>query len=102
MDISVSDKCKCQCQSFRRFVHNNRNNTNIGSSINLKPSPNLSLLYNQLDHLSSDWIKKIMALHAGQKLVSLLFSTELVNVLWPFQVLGSIKMQWLKFPWFLK
>ena len=39
-------------------VCNNKNNTNIGSSINLKPLPNVSLLFNQFNDLSSDLIIK--------------------------------------------
>ena len=39
-------------------VCNNKNNTNIGSSINLKPLLNVSLLFNQFNDLSWDLIIK--------------------------------------------
>ena len=45
-----------QFSSF--FLNNNKKNTNTGSSINLKPRPNLSLLFNQFNDLSSDLINK--------------------------------------------
>ena len=46
-------------QHFSSFVVNNMNsNANTGSSINLKPPPNFSLLFNQLNDLSSDSINK--------------------------------------------
>ena len=41
------------------FVLNNKNsNANTGSSINLEPPPNLSLLFNQFNDLSSHSINK--------------------------------------------
>ena len=44
---------------FSSFLLNNKNsNANTGSSINLKPPPNLSLLFNQFNDLSSDSINK--------------------------------------------
>ena len=46
-------------QNFSSFVLNNKNNNaNSGSSINLEPPPNLSLLFNQFNDLSSDSINK--------------------------------------------
>ena len=46
-------------QTFSSFVLNNKNsNANIGNSINLEPPPNLSLLFNQFNDLSSDSINK--------------------------------------------
>ena len=46
-------------QNFSSFVLNNKNsNANTGSSINLKPPSNLSLLFNQFNDLSSDSINK--------------------------------------------
>ena len=46
-------------KNFSSFVpNNNKNDTNTGSSINLKPPPNLSLLFKQLNDLSSDSINK--------------------------------------------
>ena len=46
-------------QNFSSFVPSNKNsNTNTGSSINLEPSSNVSLLFNQFHDLSSDSIKK--------------------------------------------
>ena len=46
-------------QNFSSFVVNNKNsNANAGSSINLKPLPNFSLLFNQFNDLSSDPINK--------------------------------------------
>ena len=46
-------------RNLSSFVLNNKNcNANTGSSINLKPPPNLSLLFNQLNDLSSDSINK--------------------------------------------
>ena len=46
-------------QNFSSFVLNNKNsNANTGSSINLKPPPNLSLLFNQFNDLSSDSVNK--------------------------------------------
>ena len=46
-------------QNFSSFVLNNKNsNTNTGSSIDLKPPPNLSLLINQSNDLSSDSVNK--------------------------------------------
>ena len=40
-------------QNFSSFVLNNKNsNAKTGSSINLKPPPNLSLLFNQFNDLS--------------------------------------------------
>ena len=46
-------------QNFSSFVLNNKNsNANTGSSINLEPPPNLSLLFNQFNDLSSDSINK--------------------------------------------
>ena len=42
-------------QNFSSFILNNKNsNTNTGSFINLKPPPNLSLLFNQFNDFSSD------------------------------------------------
>ena len=46
-------------QIFSSFVLDNKNsNANTGSSINLKPHPNLSLLLNQFNDLSSDSVNK--------------------------------------------
>ena len=48
-------------QNFNSFVLNNKNsnsNANTGSSINLKPPSNISLLFNQFNDLSSDSINK--------------------------------------------
>ena len=46
-------------QIFSSFVLNNKNsNANIGTSINLKPPPSLSLLFNQFNDLSSDSVNK--------------------------------------------
>ena len=46
-------------QNFSSFALNNKNsNVNPGSSINLKPPPNLSLLFSQFNDLSSDSINK--------------------------------------------
>ena len=54
----INDACpfgKRTNQNFRSSVLNNENNnTNTGSSINLKASPNLSLLFNQFNYLLSD------------------------------------------------
>ena len=50
---------KLNNQNFSSLVFNNKNsNANTGSSINLKPPPNLSLLFNQFNDLSSDSINK--------------------------------------------
>ena len=46
-------------QIFSSFVLDNKNsNANTGSSINLKPYPNLSLLLNQFNDLPSDSVNK--------------------------------------------
>ena len=46
-------------QNFSSFVRNNKkNNACTGSSINQKPRPNFSLLFNQFNDLSSDSINK--------------------------------------------
>ena len=46
-------------QNFSSFVLNKKkNNINTGSSINLKPPQNISLLFNQFNDLSSDSINK--------------------------------------------
>ena len=44
-------------QNFSSFVLNEKN-ANSGSSINLKPTPNLSLLFNQFNDLSPGSINK--------------------------------------------
>ena len=46
-------------QNFSPFVINNKkNNTNTSCSLYLKPPPNLTLLFNQFNDLSSDLINK--------------------------------------------
>ena len=60
--VSISDMFSfgtLNNQNFSSFVRNNKkNNACTGSSINQKPRPNFSLLFNQFNHLSSDSINK--------------------------------------------
>ena len=60
--VSISDMFSfgtLNNQNFSSFVrNNNKNNACTGSSINQKPRPNFSLLFNQFNDLSSDSINK--------------------------------------------
>ena len=49
---------KLDNQNFSSFVLNKISKANGGTSINLKPPPNLSLLFNQFNDLLSDSINK--------------------------------------------